>query len=560
MTAAKLFVHAALSGVYGGLLVALTLWIANPDVATGVAGAGTLALVILLYGVAAGLFWPALYGLLRFFASRPLRLSWLSLHHVMAFHVVNTALILAACWTTLRRVRRVIEPETAEHLSMVGTLVALPWLYAVVISLIPPLRRTAWLQASAAGLALAALLAPVLGWPAPETPVTRSERTLHRPQPLERRLVLLNFDGADLEDILTFQSQGKLPALTRLRDEGAYGRLRSISPCEAPVTRTTLVTGKFPYRHGVRAAVARRAFGVGPEVMVVPRGIGFDVVTWPFLSRRFLSMGDRTGLTLWEIAARLGAGAAAAGWDVDLDRSGASKAGTVSDEADRILAAEFMEARAARAGDPVGDRLVRLLARSVRADQRVLEHFERFVEDCRPGVVAVSFPALDSVAHGFLRYARPDAFGDVSESEIERYGRVLENYYLKVDAIVERAMGSCDGEGILFVTSSHGIDEVPLRRRLLSLTFGRESNSGIHDRAPTGFLFARGPDVRAGQMFGRGSIADVVPTALYALGLPIARDMDGTIRAAMFTAWYTSHHPAPVIGSYETLSRTPTPR
>ena len=61
-----------------------------------------------------------------------------------------------------------------------------------------------------------------------------------------------------------------------------------------------------------------------------------------------------------------------------------------------------------------------------------------------------------------------------------------------------------------------------------------------------------GPDALRAQVFGKGSIADVTPTALYALGLPVARDAHGSILAGVFSEAFTLSHPVTVIGSYDT--------
>jgi hypothetical protein len=42
-----------------------------------------------------------------------------------------------------------------------------------------------------------------------------------------------------------------------------------------------------------------------------------------------------------------------------------------------------------------------------------------------------------------------------------------------------------------------------------------------------GIMVAAGPDIRGGQRIEGARIVDVAPTVLYALGLPIPRDMDG---------------------------------
>src|SRR5207245_4873949 len=165
-----------------------------------------------------------------------------------------------------------------------------------------------------------------------------------RPQPAGH-LLLLNFDGADLDTILTLQAQGKLPAFMRLREEGAFGRLQSIVPCEAAVTRTTLVTGRRPYRHGVRSGLARRMFGTGPALEVVPVGIGFDLLLGPAMAIRRTSVSDRRGRSLWEIASDAGGTGEAVGFDVDLDRDGGRGAVT----ADRGSAEALAEIEIGRA-------------------------------------------------------------------------------------------------------------------------------------------------------------------------------------------------------------------
>ncbi len=428
-----------------------------------------------------------LYGAVRFFARHALRVPRLSLRYLMAFHVANAAIVLGAAWATLSGSRRVLGPLGTERLAFCCYVLSAAWLCAAVVTLVPFLRRLVPLQIAAACLALLALgvvlpLAARRRSAAPPPPRPRPAL----PSPA-RRLILLNFDGGDLDDILTLQAHGKLPAFMRLREEGAYGRLGTLTPCEAPVTRSTLVTGRGPFRHGVRGALARRIFGRGPEIDVVPTGLGLDLLLGPVMRVRPLSVRDRTGPALWEIAAEAGGVAVEAGFEVDLDRD-------------------------ARDG----------VARPAGEDRGV-----------------------------FLRYARPEEFGNVTEREIELYGPVLERYYRRIDLVVARVL-EAEGEGAcLMVTSSHGIDAVPLGRRLLAMAAGGEARSGTHEDGPDGFLFVRAPGVRPGPIEGKGAIVDVVPTALYALGLPIARDLDGAILTAVFTPRYTLEHPVAVIGTYE---------
>lgn len=557
VTFPKLAVHAALAGVYGGFVVALFLLLGNPGAAPRGGGPGLgLLLVVLLYTLAAGLVWPALYAGVRFFASHPLRLPWLSPRYVIGFHAVNTAVILGAGWLMLSEHRSGLAPRDAGRLASACLWLSLAWLFGAAITVVPTLRRRPWAQASAGGAALAALLAAAPGGiPArvTETLVTGALSPPHgagqgSSAPPARRLVLLDFDGADLDTVLTMHAQGKLPAFSRLIQEGAYGRLAPLRPCAAAVTRTSLVTGTLPYRHGVRTAEARSVLGGGTWLGVVPPGIGFDVLLSPVLARRTLGVSDRSVPALWEIATRMGGTGEAAGWDTDLDRPGPSWPGAVAPGS--AWMADLLDPDVLRPGDAESRALVAEIAGAAGADEEVAEVMRRVEGQGGQGIAAFSFPGLDRVAHVFLRYARPAEFGNVTGREIELYGPVLERYYRRVDGIVRAALQPGRGDTLVFVTSTHGIEPMALGFRILKELTGGGPWSGVHDSGRGGFLLAHGQNVRRGHLFGKGSITDVAPTALYALGLPVARDSDGAILTGIFSEAYTASHPVTVIGTY----------
>ncbi len=563
VTFPKLVVHAALAGLYGGLVVALFVGLANRADAPDGTGPGLTGLfVVLTYTLAAAIIWPVLYISLRFFASHRLRLTWLSPRYVVGFHVVNTAVLLVAGWMMPSEFRSTLAPPDADRVTSACVWLTLAWLAGLLVATVPALRRRARLQAAAGGLALASLVLSLSGGPerglrSPQAGAPRAGLSLEQGSAgtaagvPARRLLLLNFDGADLDTILTMQAQGRLPAFSRLVEEGTYGRLASVLPCVAPVTRTILVTGMLPYRNGVRGAESRSVLGRDPWLDVVPPGIGFDVLLSPVLERRAASVSDRRVPALWEISARLGGSGEAAGWDVDLD---AVRPGTTisSPQAAPDAVADLIDPEVLRQKDPAARLLLLEIARAAAADGEVLEPLRRFETRAGRGAVAVSFPGLDRLAHVFLRYARPADFGNVSPRDVDLYGPVLERYYRRIDGIVGRALQSGGAGTLLLVTATHGMEPSPPLRRLKGEILGGEHLSGVHDGAPPGFLFVHGPDARRGRVFGKGSIADVTPTALYALGLPVARDAHGSILAGVFSEAFTASHPVTVIGSYGT--------
>jgi hypothetical protein len=546
VTFAKLIVNALPAGLHGAVVILLLLALANPGAGAPARGAATAALVLAVYSATAAAGWALLYAALRYFASHPLRLGWFQLRYVVGFHVAHGAVIAASAWTTLSRFRRSLDPATADRLADLCLALSVAWLVAVLVSVPPRVRRTAWAQRAAAAVALLALLVAARG--GREESGAPPTGPAARVPPPARRALLLNVDGADLETILTLQAAGKLPAFARLLEEGAHGRLRSLRPCAAPVVRATLLTGRLPYRHGVRGARVRR-LGGGPWIAITPAGLQFDRLLAPFMEGRDLTAGDRSVLAMHEIAARAGGRGEAAGWETDLDRDG----GPAEPWTGPLPAwlGDFLDPEALDPDDPRAPVLVAGIAAALAADEPVAAFLARQAADRRPGLVALSFPGLDSVAHLFLRYARPREFGGARDSEIAAYGGALEAYYRRVDGFVARALEAAGSGTVLFVTSTHGMDPVPLRERLLREGSGAVRYSGTHDGAPDGFLVARGPGIERGRRFGKGSLTDAAPTVLYALGLPAARDFDGTILAGVFTPAYVFDHPVAVIGTYE---------
>jgi len=549
VNAPRLILQASCAGLYGALLLAVVLRVLHPEPAP-LDWAMAMVPVLLVYTLAAGILWPLLYGVVRFFASRPVQVPVFSLRYVMSFHVANASLIMMSLAVTLWRFRRSINPEAAWRLEVLGAAVALTWVYAAIVCIVPMLKRRVALPASAAGLTLAALLAPVWSPAVPAPAIDRAGPAVVGLRPLERRLVWLDFDGADLEDVLTLEAQGKLPAFSRLRREGAFGRLQSLLPCATMVTRATLSTGRMPYRSGVPAAWSRDLMARPVAVKVVPSGIGFDLMLAPFMTRRPLTVGDRRAPALWDIAVATGGTGMAEGWEIDLDQGGSAASTSAERAVAWRLAAEFLESETADDPDPGTRDLIADLARAAAADDGVARAFEEVEARTGPGVYALCFPGIDRVAHRFLRYARPGGFGNVTDREVERFGQVLERYYIRLDAFVARGLRTRGEDGLLLVTSSYGMEPVPLWRRIASGAISAAAESGTHDGAPWGFLFAFGPGVRHGATFGRASIADVLPTALYALNLPIARDLHGSIVEQVLTPGFTLDHPAIVIDTY----------
>jgi hypothetical protein len=178
------------------------------------------------------------------------------------------------------------------------------------------------------------------------------------------------------------------------------------------------------------------------------------------------------------------------------------------------------------------------------------ETYERIYQDLarnppggrRPLLSLLYFGSVDVVSHRFWKYMDPAtyAFGSVDPSEVAAYGQAVEGAYRSVDDQLGR-MVEIEGDSVrVLVVSDHGFKaNVDPRRK----------TSGWH--RPQGILLAVGEGFRGGVLLGEGSVVDVAPTVLYALGLPVAEDFDGRPALDLFTADYRAAHAVTSIASWE---------
>lgn len=80
------------------------------------------------------------------------------------------------------------------------------------------------------------------------------------------RTLIVGFDGATLELSERWMAEDRMPHLRALRQDGAYGILRSTLPYNSAVAWTTLSTGVSPGRHGIFDFVLPRRHEYGYRV------------------------------------------------------------------------------------------------------------------------------------------------------------------------------------------------------------------------------------------------------------------------------------------------------
>ncbi len=579
----RVFTNSAIASV----LLSAYLWAAllhvNPDFPLTVADAGPLAISVgLAYGANALIVFYALVVLRQIAAVQVLSPGWLSVR-VLAW----MSTISAAVGATVLRMNAVdlapfLAPEAARRLLLAAIAIAICGGVFLMLALAHIGRR----GTAPSGVLLVttmtlSVVVPVLLRGPVPPPVAAVEATpvVERDEVPGGRVVLLAIDGASLDRISLAVAEGRLPNFGRVLDTGLATHLATLRPTQAEPIWTSVATGRLPQTSGVRSAARYRVRPGGAELQVLPDYMFAQaLVRYGFLIEEPLLPDQVRAKPLWSILSEHGLRVGIIGWP--LTHPAPNLRGyVVSDILHRVDEAKLAlegsaavtpisawSAIAAARGtlispDPhdvlakadalpsAGDVDVRADPKPVQADSLHLRIFQTMEANRASRFAAVRLPGLDAVAHYYLRYAAPEAFGDVSADERRRFGAVLDEYYGVLDAFVGRLYDSLQPDDLVIIVSSHGMEPLSPVKRVLERLVGDPLVSGTHERAPDGFVMAFGSAVRAGR-HERGSVVDIAPTVLYYLGLPIGRDMDGQVRTDFFTPAFTATRPVMSIPTY----------
>ncbi len=372
-------------------------------------------------------------------------------------------------------------------------------------------------------------------------PQTTPRAAVIQPAP-PPNLLILGLDGASLDAILPLAEQGLLPFFAETMRNGSYARAESIEPAVGLPLWTTLVTGKYPFRHGVVAEQTRGAPSLpGERFHLTPAAIGFGV--W----------GDRGAIPggppakasappLWRIAG--GFGIRSAVMDAGIGLTSASAGRTVP------LGSAMIDERLARLGDGPPSALYTAALRDLEAQRQLLDTLEG--QDGESPLLA--FVLMDGLADvSRLYYDSYEAVqfdGDQSQARIDR-ARWLSAYYAFLDGLVEEAWEQLQPPRFLAVVSAHGFRRSGPVRRLLG-RWGHAPTIRLGGfQTPDGLLLLRGPEIEEDLLLTGLGIQDVAPTLLYAMNLPVARDIDGRVITEAFEPTTLARRPIAVVSSYE---------
>ncbi|MFA5257552.1 MAG: alkaline phosphatase family protein, partial [Opitutales bacterium] len=362
------------------------------------------------------------------------------------------------------------------------------------------------------------------------------------PPPNKRKLLLIGWDAADWKVALPLVEQGKMPALKRLMDNGAWGRHATIRPVLSPMLWTSIATGKRAYKHGI--------YGFSEPT---PDGQGIQPIT--NLSRKTRA--------LWNIFTMLGIKSNVVGWwpshpaepidgvmvsnhfqqaVSDLDKQWPMRPGTVS-PAELAENLAQMRIHPAELGN---EHILPFIPKAAQIDQekdKRMESCAKIIAETASvhaaatalmqleawGFMAAYFDGIDHFGHGFMKY-NPPRQAWVKEEDFELYKDVVESAYRFHDMMLDTLVKLAGPDTTIMIVSDHGFEPGNLRPHSLP----NEPAGPAAEHSPYGMFLLSGPGIRKGEQIHGACLLDVTPTILHLYGLPVGRDMDGKVLVNCF--------------------------
>jgi hypothetical protein len=373
----------------------------------------------------------------------------------------------------------------------------------------------------------------------------------------KRPVIVVAIRNLPYDWILTLAGEGSLPFFDQARTRGYLTRLEPFPTISPKSLWASVATGKLPFRHGVtgRLAYATPLNRDGERFLIIPGGVGFKV--WgliPPVRRISTPLPAGLSLPLWALFERVGLHAAVIGWPWS---EGAT--------ATRLITDRHFENLPRNAGDVIPPQFAAEIAR-LRTTPPDSET-QRFngTGAARPRIVnglandltsmavlrasAPSFPLTICTLGGLEQAERAlHIFSDELPPRSNVKGLVLRAYAEQLDRLLSELARDFPSHMIVVVSPS---GPVPPRLPATPYALLRDFVNPEDPSADDGFVLIQGAGVVHIDKPRSAMAEDVVPTVLYIAGLPVGRDMDGSVLSEAFSEEILRGNPLSLVQTYE---------
>ena len=534
------YLKRVVAGAIFGLYMAHLLYFLNPQVDIS---PGRLGVVTLLYGVICGLiFGTALWGL-RLLRVRLFGPAEPNRARGFGFVVLAVFVSSAIYWIHWETMRIYLPTGAFRVLSKATNIITILAFVLLVLWIVErnANRRTSRTLFVAAVLLIAASSFTLYQRRESYQVETRRAVVANIGTVAEKRpVIVVAIRNLPYDWIITMNGEGNLPFFEKQTSRGYFTRLEPFPTPYWQALWASLATGKLPNRHGVAGRYAYRTPlnrpGSGERFLLVPGGVGFQA--WglvPPVERIEAELPAGDALPVWTIYERLKLRSAVINWPSSAP-SGASR--VVTDDALRSSVRPGPVAAGAQQRFEATGRAQPAILRGLATDVAALSAASAGDFDLR--VVALEgFSEAQRAMHIYLNELPPRS---------SMKGEALRAYVQQLDHHLQTLVSSNPGHLVVLCSpSAITPPELEVSAYGLAARVMRRDDPGSDD----GFLLLVGPGAVHRPNPQPAYVADVVPTLLFAAGLPVGRDMDGRILVEAFGDDFLRRTTLSAIQTYE---------
>jgi hypothetical protein len=346
----------------------------------------------------------------------------------------------------------------------------------------------------------------------------------------QRPILIVAVRNLPYDWILTLTGEGSLPFFDQARSRGYFTRLEPFPTTDQEALWASIATGKLPFRNGVTGRFAYRTALNGPDpserFLLLPSGVGFRI--WgliPPVERIAPQLPSGDVLPFWTLFERVGLHTAVVDWP---SVRGPQRAPVVAPASVQ----RFNGAGAAR------ERIMR----GLMSDLSAAEGIRAAASDRNTTLVVGAlngFEQAQRAIHIFTNDLPPRS---------TMKGEVLRAYAEQLDTLLG-SLARQFPDHLLVVISPSG----PVAPALATTPYAmfRDWIANEDPGADDGFVLISGAGIAHPVKPSSAAPDDVVPTVLYAAGLPIGRDMDGRVLTDAFADELLRRNALSLVQTYE---------
>lgn len=319
-----------------------------------------------------------------------------------------------------------------------------------------------------------------------------------------RPVILVAVRNLPYDWIVTMKGEGLLPFFDRATESEYFARLEPFHTSSPKSLWASLATGKLPYRHRVTGRFSYRTpLNRDEPFLLLPYGVGFRA--WgliPPVERISAPLPAGEALPLWALFERLQLSSRVTKWPSV--KTPAAPPAPVAH-----LAPRFSTAR---------PQVLAALSSDLGALQQVRG------DAALTAVALEGYEVAQRAMHIYLNALPPRGTPK---------GDALRAYAQQLDAALG-TIARAHPQHLLVICSPSAVVPPELPANVLALARNQlmtPDDPGADD----GFVLIAGPETEHRENPKPAYVTDVVPTVLFAAGLPVGRDMDGRVITDAFT-------------------------